>query len=321
MIRIGLVDLDTSHPAFFINLLHRSPDMRVTAIYDGGAVQSPEYIAQFAREHGITQICNNLNELVAQVDGGMVLSQNWDLHLERARPFLLAGKPVFIDKPMVGRLSNLNALLTLAVQTGTPIMGGSTMRFAAELETLRNKVAELGGVVSAFASGPGDLLNFGAHVVEMVTAFFGAHFTTVSYIGGDHSHLFRLDQLNGQPIILQLGGGQNGPGNGCVLVLTTQRSVEVVHPQGAWQMADATLQALSHFFREGIAPLPLAESLQVVQICLAAAQSRHSGVAVALSAIHPNAGFDGATYTREYARLGAWQRDGLSARSHYVQQG
>ncbi len=318
MIRIGLVDLDTSHPAFFTNLLHRSPDMRVTAIYDGGAVQSSEYIAQFAHEHGIPQICNSLDELVAQVDGGMVLSQNWDVHLERARPFLLAGKPVFIDKPMVGRLSDLNALLALAKQTGTPVMGGSTMRFAAELGALRDKVADLGGVVSAFASGPGDLLNFGAHVVEMITAFFGAQITTVSHIGGTPSHLFRLDQRDGPPIILQLGGGQNGPGNGCVLVLTTQRSVEVIHPQGAWQMTDATLQALSHFFREGIAPLPLAASLQVVQICLAAAQSRHHGVPVALSAIHPNAGFDGAAYTRDYAKLGAWQHDGLSARSHYI---
>ncbi|NDD54089.1 hypothetical protein EBZ39_09455 [bacterium] len=218
---------DIKDRTFFTNLLHRSPDMRVTAIYDGGAVQSSEYIAQFAREHGIPQICNSLDELVAQVDGGMVLSQNWDLHLERARPFLLAGKPVFIDKPMVGRLSDLNALLVLAKQTGTPVMGGSTMRFAAELGALRDKVTDLGGVVSAFASGPGDLLNFGAHVVEMITAFFGAHITTVSHIGGNPSHLFRLDQLDGPPIILQLGGGQNGPGNGCVLVLTTQRSVEV----------------------------------------------------------------------------------------------
>ena len=115
--------------------------------------------------------------------------------------------------------------------------------------------------------------------------------------------------------MLQLAGGHNGAGNGCVFVLTTERSVEIIHPHGAWQMADATLRALSRFFRDGIAPVSLADSLHVVQICLAAAAARSAGKPVAIRDIPARAGFDGASYTRDYALLGGWQRDGLSARS------
>ena len=115
MINIGLVDLDTTHPAFFASLLKGGDDLRVTAVFDGGAVQTPEYVAHFAREHGVARVCASLDELVSSVDGAIVCSQNWDLRLERVRPFLEAGKPVFIDKPMVGSLRDMDALIAKVV--------------------------------------------------------------------------------------------------------------------------------------------------------------------------------------------------------------
>lgn len=318
MIRIGLIDLDTSHPGFFVPLLHRADDIRVTAVYDGGAAQTPEYVAGFAREHSIERVCASLEELAASVDGAMILSQNWDLHLERARPFLEAGKPVFIDKPIVGRLSDLKALLALADRTGAPLMGGSTMRFADELVALREKVAGLGGAVSAFASGPGDLLNYGAHVVEMVIAYFGARVEAVTHIGGDRSALFHFEQRGGPPVLVQLCSGQVLSTNGCLFAVTTERSVEVIQPQAGWTMRDSAFQAISRFFREGVPAVPVTESLEVVRILLAAAESRRTGQRIALAETPAGAGFDGAAYTRDFARLGAFQGDGLAARSVYA---
>lgn len=317
MINIGLIDLDTSHPAFFASLLRRTEDVRVTAVFDSGAVQTRDYVARFAAEHGIERICASLDELLSAVDGAMVLSQNWDAHLDRARPFLEAGKPVFIDKPIVGRLRDAEALLALAGRTGAPVMGGSTMRYVDEFAALREKAAGLGDMVSAFASGPGDVLNYGAHVVEMVTTFFGARVEAVTHIGGERSHLFLLEQRAGPPVVLQLSSGRVLASNGCVFALTTERSVEVVQPPNGWTMRDSTLRALTRFFREGVAPVPLEESLHVIRVCLAAAESRRAGRRVALADIPPGAGFDGAAYTRDFARLGAWQGDGLSARSLY----
>lgn len=318
MINIGLVDLDTTHPAFFASLLKGGDNLRVTAVFDGGAVQTPEYVAQFPRDHGVARVCASLDELVSSVDGAIVCSQNWDLRLERVRPFLEAGKPVFIDKPMVGSLRDMDALIALAARTRVPIMGGSTMRYADELVALREKVDGLGGAVSAFASGPGDLLNYGTHVVEMTTTYFGPQVEAVTHIGGGRSHLFRLDQRDGPPILLQLSSGRVEAGNGTVFAVTTERTLEVVQPKAGWTMKEAALKALTRFFREGVAPAPLDESLHVVRVCLAAAESIRTGRTIALADIPPGARFDGTAYTRDFARLGAWQGDGLSARSTYI---
>lgn len=315
MIRVGLVDLDTSHPAFFAGLLHKREGFRVTALHDGGAVQPADYVRAFAREHGIATICDSVQALVDQVDCGLVLSQNWDLHLARARPFIAAGKPVFIDKPLAGSVADLDALLALA--GNAPVMAGSTMRFARELGVLRQKARDLGGIVSAFATGPGDGLNFGAHVLEMVVAFFGARFEAVLPLPGAASQLSVLEQPGGPPVMLQLGGGENGPGNGCVLVATTPRSVEVLHPQGAWDMAEPAGDALCHFFRTGVAPAPLAEHAHVIRLCLAAAHAHATGRRMRLDALPATSRFDGGAFVNDYARLGAFQKDGLKARARY----
>ena len=83
-------------------------------------------------------------------------------------------------------------------------------------------------------------------------------------------------------------------------------------------MRDSAFQAMSRFFREGVPAVPVTESLEVARILLAAAESRRTGRRIALADIPAEAGFDGAAYTRDFARLGACQGDGLAARSVYA---
>lgn len=53
--KIGLVDLDTSHAVAWPPLL-REMGHEVAGVYDSGAVHPPTYAAQFAREHGIARV-------------------------------------------------------------------------------------------------------------------------------------------------------------------------------------------------------------------------------------------------------------------------
>ena len=126
-----------------------------------------------------------------------------------------------------------------------------------------------------------------------------------------------MELRDGPPVLVQFGSGKVMAGNGCVLVVTTGTSVEVVQPPNGWTMRNAAFAALGRFFREGVAPAPLADLLQSARVCLAAAEARRTGRRVALSELPSGAGFDGAAYTRDFARLGAWQKDGLDARAVY----
>src|SRR4051812_32668314 len=109
-LRIGLVDLDTSHPGTFVPIL-RDMGHEVTAVYDGGTIYPEGYAEKFAGEHNIPNVCHSLADMIDLVDLAIIHSCDWDIHIERARPFVEAGKAVFIDKPMAGNVKDLQQIV------------------------------------------------------------------------------------------------------------------------------------------------------------------------------------------------------------------
>src|SRR3989338_6508102 len=99
MIRIGIIDPDTSHPDGFIPILNESGRVHVTAVQNDYAVKDADETREFARQHNIQHLCKTVEEMLDKVDAGFIQGVNWDTHIPKARPFLKAGKPVFIDKP------------------------------------------------------------------------------------------------------------------------------------------------------------------------------------------------------------------------------
>ena len=74
MIRIGLVDLCTSHPGSFVPIIREQfGDLQVVAVWDGGSVRPAGYAKEFAKEHQIEATPDALEELVALVDAGIMM--------------------------------------------------------------------------------------------------------------------------------------------------------------------------------------------------------------------------------------------------------
>jgi hypothetical protein len=82
MIRIGLVDLDTSHPKAFTKIVNAVPGVTVNPLWDGRDVWPEGYDVQFAQENSIPRVCKRPDDMLDLVDGVMIHSVNWDKHLE-----------------------------------------------------------------------------------------------------------------------------------------------------------------------------------------------------------------------------------------------
>ena len=174
MIRIGVVDVDTSHPQAWIDILNQGDQARYVAVYDSGDVWDAEYVKAFAERNGL-EVCSSIEEMVPRVDVGFVQGCDWDRHLERAEPFLRAGKPVFIDKPVFGSMGDILRAADW-VKKGATIVGGSSARYARETqEFLSVPAEERGEILSVFASTPSrnDPFNYSIHGVEMFQGLLG----------------------------------------------------------------------------------------------------------------------------------------------------
>ena len=298
MLRIGLVDLCTSHPGSFVPILRQMGKVEVAAVYDSGAARPDGYAAQFAAEHGIPAACERLEDMPALVDAAIVHSADWDNHLDRARPFIEAGKPVWIDKPIVGNLRDLNELLNLEAKHGTLIMGGSSLRWAVEVRELRERLAERGEVVSAFFSGPGDFFNYGIHTVEMMGGLLGAGIRSVAWVashGG--TDVFHAAYGDGRIALFQLGS----PHHQWQMTVTTTGGVETATVD-AGKLYEALLRTYLGAIAAGEAPLPLRDVLDSIKVALAAKVSRRTRQPVFLDELTDEERFDGHAFNAEYAR-------------------
>lgn len=171
---IGIVGLDSSHPDAFADVLSEREDATVAAVWDGGAVRSDEYAAEFCERHGARRY-DEPAEMVDAVDGAMVLTVDWDGHAALAEPFLEAGVPTLVDKPLAGALADVRSIDEAAREGGAGVAGGSALPFHPRVEEL----AAGDGSRTVYCAGYGDPFFYGVHPVDVVRSLVGANWTAV----------------------------------------------------------------------------------------------------------------------------------------------
>lgn len=299
VVRIGLVDLDTSHPASWLPILRRRSDVRIAAVCDGQAVHDPGYAAEFAQQRDIDRAVESPEAMVDYVDAAIIHSCNWDLHLERAEPFIQAGKPVFLDKPIAGNMRDIRSLQRLAAQ-GADIIGGSSLRFANEVTEFAEK-HPADEICTLFATCPNDEFNYGIHGYEMVLGAMGGGIESVRRLGGADPFRIQLSFEDGRQAFLQL----KSPAGGFFFAASTRQSVESVTVAGGIELYAPLIDRIVDHFA-GVRPYPLAidAMLEPCLAALAALRSLESGEPVRLEDLcDQDLGYDGAQFAAEYRRL------------------
>ena len=125
MIKVGLVDCDTSHVVQFsmrLNHVGIAEDQwvegaQVVCAYRGTSEITPEetideYVEKL-QGFGIEMV-DAPEDMIGKVDAVCVESQSGYVHLERATPFLKAGIPCFVDKPFACTVEDARAMADVA---------------------------------------------------------------------------------------------------------------------------------------------------------------------------------------------------------------
>ena len=193
MIRLGVVDFDTSHVVEFTKrLLHK--DVAEDQFVDGASIvigcpgeskMSPERIpgyVEILKKYGV-KLVDKPGDMIGQVDGMLISSLEGAAHLERARPFLEKGIPCFVDKPFTCSSDDAKKIVALAKANNTQVFSSSSLRYTPELVQF---IANLGsnkvhGVVSYGPCSlyeedpkrnPG-LYHYGIHPLEVLYTLMG----------------------------------------------------------------------------------------------------------------------------------------------------
>ena len=304
MIRIGCVNIDVSHPLAFSACLNQGNRARYTAVWNGG-FRADDEVEGFIRNCGLEERCKTIEELAGKVDVGFVQSCNWDNHIAQALPFIQAGKPVFIEKPIVGSLADCRRLESLA-ESGARIFGSSSARYAVEVVALAAKpVEERGEIIHVFGTAGNDEFNYAIHIVEAIGGLLGTgavacRFAGASEVGGKRCETFVVRFQNGSGATYQTCHGVWQPFDMTVTTTKTTFSFRMDMSKLYGALLDRICDAVEKGDR-ALVPVPtLTESIKIM---LAGRLSRERrGAEVLLKDIpEDDPGFDGAKFERGYA--------------------
>ncbi len=182
MIRIGVVNIDVSHPKSFAAVLEKEERARYVAVYNDG-FRGDDEVDSFVKNAGLEKRCDSVEELAEMVDVGFIQGCNWDKHLAYAEPFFKRNKPVFIDKPIVGNLADCKKLDELTA-AGKIILGSSSARYAPEIvEFLAIPEEERGTILNVYGTAGVDEFNYAIHIVEIIGGLLGTGAQSTQFVG------------------------------------------------------------------------------------------------------------------------------------------
>lgn len=172
---IGLVGVNTSHADAFTRIFNgtqeeapRIDSARITHVWAG---EHAERLAELEEKFGpYDNHVEDPEDLIGVVDGVLVVDNTGlgATHAKLARPFIAAGMPVFVDKPMTTVYADAVELFDLAEQHNAPLMSTSALRFPVELD--RNAIGALGKLSAIVSVGPEEWFDYGVHIVEVTGA-------------------------------------------------------------------------------------------------------------------------------------------------------
>jgi virulence factor len=285
MIKLGMLDFDTSHVVEFARRLNHKgivedqwvEGAQIVLACPGESRIMPERIPGYKKE--IEQIgiplVDKPEEMIGKVDGMLIESQEGTVHWDRARPFLDAGLPCYVDKPFTCGVDHAKKLAQLAASKNVPIFSSSSLRFAPELATF---VAEPkhGKILGAISYGPAHLhernpgfYHYGIHAVEILYTLMGRGCQRVTC-----THEKDVDVATGQwqdGRVATVRGIRSGRSDyGCLVF--AEQGVSTV-PINTRYIYRELLKQIVKMFETRKAPIDIRETVEIVAFIEAALKS------------------------------------------------
>ncbi len=289
MIRVGIVDFDTSHVVAFTQILNHvdvSPDLwvdgaRVVAGIPGTSLVSPERVDGYAeqlRGYGV-ELVETPEELIDKIDAVCIESNDGSVHLDRARPFIEAGIPTFVDKPFACSLQHAREIAAIAAAADVPLFSASSLRYAPDVVEVASQASELGSVVGADVLTPAalhprnpGLFHYGIHGVEVLFALMGPGCAGVQAVSAEGVDVAVGRWRDGR--IGTVRGIRDGQTAFGFTAICENRVVQKVI-SGTSLYLDL-LEHVTRMFETGVPPLDISETLQIVAFIEAALESSRS---------------------------------------------
>lgn len=255
------------------------PGARVTHLWTDDPTDAPKVAAASL----IPTIVSQPEDVIGQVDAVIISTDDGDDHIRRVRPFIEAGLPVFVDKPMATNIADLRQFVQWH-QAGASILSTSGMRYAPEMRLTAEQHAHLGDLrwITSFTCKSWE--RYGIHALEAIEPLLGPGFITVQALsdsGGDVMHLTHRSGVR-----VTIGAIHDAYGSFGAVHLYGTKGQLPLRLTDTYHAFRGQLVAFIDMLQTGTRPLPFAETVELMAVIIAGRRSREqSGALMQISDI------------------------------------
>lgn len=246
------------------------PGVEVTHVW----TDNPDEAHDVAKVAKIANVVARAEDVIGHVDAVVVATDKGFEHVERARPFVEAGLPVFVDKPLCDNRADLETF-NRWVSEGKPIISSSGMRFAKEFLPYHGSTHEFGALRTVFVTMAKKWETYGIHALESIYPIVGPGFVSVRNTGTYERNVVHLKHEKGIDIVITTTADQIG-GSGFITLAGTEGGT-TLRSQDTFTAFKAQLESYVGFLRTGTPPVPFAETRELMQLVIAGIESREAG--------------------------------------------
>ena len=246
------------------------PAARVTHLL----TQDKELSAQIALSGGIENVVESAGEMAKAVDAVLLCRDDPENHKEMAKPFIDAGIPLFIDKPLCDTKEDL-AYFKAEVEKGRFIMSCSSMRYAGECMAAKTELGNLGKIEVITAVGKKDWTKYGMHMLEAIFSIMDdPKPLSVINMGRKDAAIVKIDFEGGLQATIHLMMDISGTFQ---LSIFGQQSWKLVEIKNSYAMFRDNIIEFIRSVEEGKPRLEFAKTEQIIKTLIAGNDSLAQG--------------------------------------------
>ena len=227
----------------------------------------------------IPNAVSNRQKLLGAVDAVIIARDDYETHFEMSRPFLEAGMPVFIDKPLSLEVSELRFFKPY-VESGQ-LMSCSGMRYARELDEPRAGLSAYGELKLIRGAIVLSWEKYGVHLLDAALGVATANPVAVQMLPAKHaSAVVRLND----GVLIQIDSLGECARTFRIEFFGTQR-IGVFEITDNFSMFRRMLWEFSRSIRTGRPAIPPERTLEIMRVLIAGRIARNENREVLLSEI------------------------------------
>lgn len=216
----------------------------------------------------IDNVVNNPEDVIGEVDGVIIPTDNGDNHVSRVKPFIGTGIPIFVDKPLSTNVDDLSQFIKW-YKDGHKITSSSAMRYAPAVDSIVKNLDSLGKVRWITNGTHKTWKRYGIHTLEPIARLLGPGFDTVSCTTKEDTKIFTVSHAAGPTISIAVSYDMRGSFSHISLYGTKEgRSF---HISDTYTSFRRQLISVIEFIKKDVEPVPFIETIDLMA-CIIAGQ-------------------------------------------------